>query len=150
LDRKPDAIFVVGTVAKASSPDEVLQPGFDGVVATFNEQGIEVVAIRDNPRFNFNMAECVILNGTDAPQCLPDRSTVFADPSPFDQIDPIPPGLFLVDLSDSLCTPQYCPGVVGNMFVYIDDNHLTKTYSATIGPTLETKILGVTGWSADP
>ena len=33
-----------------------------------------------------------------------------------------------MDMSDFICADGVCPAVVGNVYVYKDDNHLTKTY----------------------
>lgn len=149
-ERKPDAVLMVGTVAKPSSPDEALQPGFSQATGNLIGQGIQVVAMRDNPRFTFNMAECVISNGSKAPQCNPALDTLLADTSPFDAVQDPPAGLFMLDMTDYICGEQKCSGVVGNMFVYIDDNHLTKDYSATMGPVFTQRLLAATDWAPAP
>ncbi|GAA1051076.1 acyltransferase family protein [Arthrobacter russicus] len=149
-ERKPDAVLTVGTVAKPSSSDETLTPGFVEATNNLISQGIQVIAMRDNPRFSFNMAECVISKGSEDPQCNPPRSSLFAAASPFESVSDPPEGLFMLDLTDYLCTPEVCPGEVGNMFVYIDDNHLTMDYSATLGPVFNQRLLAATGWSQDP
>ncbi|WP_026174549.1 acyltransferase family protein [Acaricomes phytoseiuli] len=142
---RPDAVFIVGTVAAPSSPQETIQAGFGKTVNDLIQQGIDVFAIRDNPRFSFNMAECAMTAGPEAPRCNPARNGVLAETSPFELLSRVPEGLYLLDMTDSLCTPEVCPAVVGNIFVYMDDNHLTKDYSATIGPQLYERILDVVG-----
>lgn len=148
--RTPDAVLLVGTVAKPSSPDEVLQPGFMETTNNLIREGIQVLAMRDNPRFTFNMAECVLTNGSEAAKCNPPRSSLLAERSPFESVQNPPEGLFMLDMNDYLCTAEVCPGVVGNMFVYIDDNHLTMDYSATMGPVFSQRLLAATGWSQGP
>lgn len=149
-ERKPNAVLMVGTAAKPSSPAEILQPGFAEATNSLLAQGIQVIAMRDNPRFTFNMAECVITNGTKAPNCNPPRSSLLAERSPFESVQNAPAGLFMLDMTDYICTEDVCPGVVGNMFVYIDDNHLTKDYSATMGPVFTQRLLAATGWPQEP
>lgn len=149
-ERKPDAVLMVGTAAMPSSPDEILQPGFTETTDNLVSQGIQVIAMRDNPRFSFNMAECVISNGAAAQPCNPLRSSLLAPVSPFASVTNPPEGLFMLDMTDYLCTPTVCSGVVGNMFVYIDDNHLTMEYSATMGPVFTQRLLAATGWGQDP
>jgi hypothetical protein len=36
--------------------------------------------------------------------------------------------------------------VVGNVYVYKDDNHLTKTYTQSMAPMFEQQLKQVTGW----
>ena len=40
----------------------------------------------------------------------------------------------LVDLSDFKCTATQCPQVVGGALVLRDTDHLTRTFSTTLGP----------------
>ena len=54
--------------------------------------------------------------------------------------------LQLMDLSD-LVHGGICPGVVGNVYVYKDDNHLTRTYVESMIPMFEERLLAATGWS---
>ncbi|WP_394938874.1 acyltransferase family protein [Psychromicrobium sp. YIM B11713] len=146
LERKPDAVFTIGTASAASSPKEVVLPGFLDATNALEKAGIQMIAVRDNPRFNFNMAECVLNKGAKNAECNPRRASVMADVNPLEQITPMPANLHTIDLTDFICTPMVCPGVVGNMFVYLDDNHLTKDYSVTLGPLLQQKILAAMNW----
>ncbi len=41
-----------------------------------------------------------------------------------------------MDLSDYLCPEDVCFPVIGNVAVYLDDNHLTHMYAATLAPML--------------
>jgi hypothetical protein len=42
----------------------------------------------------------------------------------------------LLDFSDSMCTATLCPPVVGGVLVLRDADHLTRAFSATLGPYL--------------
>lgn len=146
--QKPDAIIVVGTAAAPSSPAEALTPGFEEMVSGWLGQGIQVVALRDNPRFSFNMAECVVREGAEAQACRPPVSNNFPASSPFDTLDMARlPGLSLVDLTDRICTPTECPAVVGNVYVYLDDNHLSAEYAASMADEFAKRLLAVAGWA---
>jgi len=41
-------------------------------------------------------------------------------------------GAYLIDLKDVYCPDGMCSPVVGNIYVYLDDNHVSKTYSRTM------------------
>jgi hypothetical protein len=43
-----------------------------------------------------------------------------------------------------------CPPVIGNVLVYMDDNHLTATYLATMSSVLADAIDRALGWDALP
>ncbi|MCX6500117.1 MAG: acyltransferase family protein [Arthrobacter sp.] len=140
----PDAIVVVGTAASPSSPRETLIPGLESSLKTWTDQGIGVVLLRDNPRFGFNMANCVATKGANAQECRPARDGLFAATSPLDSVQA--PGVAAVDMTDLICNATECPGVVGNTFVYMDDNHLSRTYSASMAPMFQERLLAATGW----
>jgi hypothetical protein len=38
--------------------------------------------------------------------------------------------------------------VIGNTYVYLDDNHVTKTYAASMSPMLGDRLLAGTGWTS--
>jgi hypothetical protein len=103
--------------------------------------------MRDNPRFTFNMADCVSQHGADALACRPLASAVLAEQDPlvpFAQM--FQEGFFPIDMTDYLCPAGDCRGAIGNVFVYLDDNHLTSTYAASMSPMLEQRLLEATGW----
>ncbi len=107
---------------------------------------MEVVGVRDNPRFSMNMPECVQKNGPTAPECNAPLQESLAGSSPLDAYRGKVAGLHLMDLSDFICADGTCPAVVGNVYVYKDDNHLTKTYVQSMIPMFERRLLESTGW----
>jgi hypothetical protein len=106
-----------------------------------------VVGVRDNPRFAINMPECVQKNGPKAPQCNAPLNESLAESSPLDTYRGQVNRLHLMDLSDFICAGGICPAVVGNVYVYKDDNHLTKTYVQSMIPMIEQRLLAATGWT---
>lgn len=144
----PDAIIVVGTAATPSAPGETLIGGFEDTVNSWTEQGIGVLAIRDNPRFDFDMAECVVSKGADAPDCRPRQQDLFAPEPPFAAVEGTIPGLAFLDMTDLLCDGRECPGAVGNTFVYLDNNHLSATYAASLAPMFGERLLEASGWTS--
>lgn len=99
-------------------------------VAPLGEAGITVVNIRDNPRFAFSMPLCVQTRGAEDDRCTPLADTLLAGEWPRDSFEGVPNQRFL-DFTDFLCPPEMgrmCPGVIGNVYVYMDSNHLSRTY----------------------
>ncbi|MFC0488188.1 acyltransferase family protein [Sinomonas atrocyanea] len=133
----PGTVFMVGTVAAASSPAETLSPGLDAVVAALTAKGSTVVAVRDNPRFTFNMADCVARNGASSPKCSAPQSSLLAPKNPLADFAAAHRQHFVqIDMTDLLCPGGVCHGVIGNTYVYLDDNHVTRTYSASMATIL--------------
>jgi len=143
---KPDAIVTVATAASPSSPEERLAQGFEQLARNFTAEGIDVIGIRDNPRFSLNMAECVVSKGSDHASCNPPREDVLPETPAFSPLVGKISGLSLLDMSDSICTKTACPAQVGNMYVYLDTNHLSASYAETMADALENRLLAATGW----
>ena len=147
LEHRADAVFTVASLTHEDAPFETEVPGYLDGVKPFADAGIEIVGIRDNPRFTFNMPQCAQRHGADAPACNPSLSESLVEPSPLENYRGKLPGLYLMDMSDFICARGVCPAVVGNVYVYKDDNHLTRTYVQTMIPMFEQRLLAATGWS---
>ena len=97
-----------------------------------------VLAIRDNPRFDRSMPDCVA--AADATACGVERAAVYAPVPPWAPLD-VPPNVRFLDIADRVCGPDLCPAVIGNVLVYLDDNHLTASYAASMAPLVEGDVL---------
>ena len=45
-------------------------------------------------------------------------------------------GAGVIDMSDQLCVDDRCPAVIGGVLVYVDNHHMTATYSRSVAPAL--------------
>lgn len=154
---QPDVIITVGSRATAS--DESLSAdsgeaehstiGQDEAIEALRSFGIPVVLLRDNPRFTFNAYECADIAlieqvakpnqfGANA-DCGVSRGRALAQMNPADAY--IRPGVATVDMTDFICKETSCPAIIGNVFVYLDDNHLTTTYTRTMAPMLKPRLI---------
>lgn len=132
LDMQPDVVFAVATEAHADREQDTVVPGFPEAARTLVDAGIQVVGIRDNPRYEYNMMECLEQTGASVSECSRDRLDTLSSTPPFGEIVERVPEIALVDATDLICSPSSCAPIVGNIHVYIDDNHLTKTYVASM------------------
>jgi peptidoglycan/LPS O-acetylase OafA/YrhL len=147
MEHKPDAVFTVASLTHVTEPFETEVPGYLEGIQPFTDAGIDVVGVRDNPRFSINMPECVQKKGPDSPDCNAPLEESLAASSPLDDYIGKIDRLHLMDMSDFICEQGTCPAVVGNVYVYKDDNHLTKTYVQSMIPMFEERLLAATGWS---
>ncbi|MDD7934642.1 acyltransferase family protein [Actinomycetospora straminea] len=117
-----------------------------GMVEAWNRlasAGVPVLGVRDNPRFGYAPPSCVDTYGRGAPECDVPRSDLYP-------ADPAPPGgapstMTVLDLSDSICEPTVCPPEIGRVMVYLDDNHLTATFTASLAPVVGPRIAALVG-----
>ena len=134
IKRKPQTVVFIATIAQARSNDERADPSLDETVRRLTEAGIQVIGLRDNPRFEYNIYECAQKAGTDKSSCARPASDKYAAENPakeiFDKYRD--QGAVMVDLKDVYCPDGMCSPVVGNIYVYFDDNHVSKTYGRTM------------------
>ena len=58
------------------------------------------------------------------------------------------PGRFhRIDLSDGVCTPDFCPAIVGNIIVYKDWHHLSATYVRSLTSELSRQMAAAVPWT---
>lgn len=143
VDSGVDAVVVTGTRPAEGAGDHVPET-YTRAWDRLTMAGIPVVAIRDNPWLPFHAAECVAELGGEG--CSVDRALVLSPENPLDEIAADDELLFPVDLSDYFCTDLECSAVVGNVQVYIDEDHLTATYSRTLTVPLGARLGAATGW----
>ncbi|MGW4114496.1 acyltransferase family protein [Actinosynnema sp. NPDC004786] len=132
---KPDLV-----VAAAMSPESYLQDlkwtwdpkamveGYRTVLSALSDADIPVAVIRELPRPAMLVGPCLERNPDEPGRCDTPRDEAIGSAS-----DPLAEaatglrGVRVVDLTDSICRSDVCPGVVGNVVVY-RNNHLTDTY----------------------
>ncbi|KRF08477.1 acyltransferase [Arthrobacter sp. Soil782] len=124
----PDVVFTVASSSHHTRPEDLLVPGYQDAVERLTAGGAQVVAIRDNPRYPFNVPECVERHGPDSNECSSPIAEKLAPENPAAELAEAVPGLHVLDMSDLICPGGICTPVVGNVLVYMDDNHLSATY----------------------
>jgi peptidoglycan/LPS O-acetylase OafA/YrhL len=138
----PDVVVSLGTRI-AYGQREVVPPGFVEAWQQLSDRGVPVIGMRDNPRHERHVPDCLAELGDDAPECAVSPSEVYDD----EVLDvDLPPGVTLLDTRPYFCTGTVCPAVIGNIRVYMDDAHITAMYMRTVAPLLEPDLLALTGW----
>ncbi|CAM4201202.1 acyltransferase family protein [Lacicoccus alkaliphilus] len=127
VEEQPDLVF---TTADATEW-EGLPEGYAEKWAELEEEGVKVFAIKDNPRVEYDIPGCVEQYGEDNEGCyLENDLEDFTDE--IDQLDLS--NVYYADLTDKFCEDDVCKPIIGNVLVYRDDHHITKTYSETLAP----------------
>ncbi|MFC6433016.1 acyltransferase family protein [Nocardiopsis tropica] len=144
---EPDAVFTTGTTtsldASAGFGEEQVVDGYVERWRELEEMGVEVVAVRDTPRFGFDVPEC--LASSTPEECSVEPGTSMAATSPLEGVR-LPDNVTVLDLNDLICEPAVCRPVVGNVLVYWDGSHIGATFMRTLAPALDERLTAATGW----
>ena len=146
LELQPDAVFTVATAAQVGEAADHPVAGLPEAAEQLQEAGIPVVGVRDNPRYEFSMIECAEANGASAPECIRDVSEKLSDPYTVKAFYDAVPGVDLLDFTDLICPGGRCVPVVGNVYVYMDNNHLTTTYTASMADEFDRRFHAAVHW----
>ncbi|MEJ2862341.1 acyltransferase family protein [Actinomycetospora flava] len=143
---RPDAVIVGASRDVRAGLTESTPDGFVAGWRALDGLGIPVVAVRDNPRYDHRPSECFETYGRGAEQCEIPRAELLAPDPPYALRDDVPSNVSFLDLSNEICTPGTCPPEIGNVLVYLDDNHLTASYSRTMSPAVGNQLPSLLGW----
>jgi hypothetical protein len=145
-DLRPDAVVTLASRDVRSGLTEQTPPGFVEQWWRLHELGIPVLAVRDNPRFDFSVPDCVQQYGRDSPRCGAEREAVYTAVPPYALLEDLPPNVSFLDVADAVCDATRCPAEIGNVLVYLDDNHLTASYTASMATLVEERVTAALGW----
>ena len=141
--RSVDLVVTVATAAHPRTAQERLVTGYAEAVRSLTARGVRVVGIRDNPRYPSGVVACVLARATGpAPVRWPRSWQRPTRPARWSGVA----GFTSVDLTDLVCPHGWCPPSVGNVWVYLDDNHLTRSYAATLAPALGQRLRAAGAW----
>lgn len=142
----PDAVFTAGSSEVRVGLTERTPPGYVQQWQRMNDAGIPVVAFRDNPRYDSSRPDCVQQFGPSAPECSVPRAEVYPAVPSYSRVPGVPPNVSFLDMSDMFCDAEKCPAVIGNVLVYLDDNHITATYMTSMSSVVEERLDQALGW----
>jgi SGNH domain (fused to AT3 domains) len=138
-----DLLVTVSTAAHPTTPGERLVRGYAEAVREVTAHGIPVVGLRDNPRFPSGVVACVLERGD--PACSSPTAEKLAATNPAESLASVR-GFTSIDLTDLVCPDAVCVPSVGNVWVYLDDNHLTRSYAATLSSALGERLRAAGAW----
>ena len=140
----PDLVVTVGSRASSDSDYEIVPAGYRAAWQELADLGVPVLALRDNPRWSENPVECVLRE--DAASCTRPLDNAYASVDPLATAAEDVPGVASLDTSRLVCDDEECPPVVGNVYVYMDDNHVSGTYVTTMAEAAEPELRRLIPW----
>jgi hypothetical protein len=88
--------------------------------------------------------ECVLRE--DAAGCARPWYDTYPEPDPVQRAVDGVPGVAYLDTAPLLCDTESCPPVVGGVYVYMDDNHVSGTYVRTMAEAAEPRLRRLVPW----
>ena len=140
---RPDLVISNSTrplLEKGSGIDEV--PASYPTLWDFLEnRAIPFLGLRDNPWFiqeggaPWMVSQCYD-EERDLRACGLERDLFYAPQDPAAGELGARPGMLAVDTSNWFCIDDFCPPVIGNIYVYRDGNHMSDDYALSLAPLL--------------
>ena len=131
----PEAVAMHTTVYRGVGPEEPSEV-LDETVGELLDQDIPVIALRTPPRAAENPLDCLDDGGTVEecttpldPEHMPAER---ADAARLEELSQDGP-LHAVDLLPVLCPEHECSPLIGNISVFMDEDHITATYMESTG-----------------
>lgn len=132
----PDVVVMTVTQTSVDGP-EFLSDVKMQAVQTLMDAGIKVVGLRDSPRFEYGVPDCVEARG--ASECARQQGDLYSSLADLEL--PYGDDFDLVDYSDLWCQDGVCPVVIDGVLTYVDDNHLSWAWTEANRDRLEVSVL---------
>jgi peptidoglycan/LPS O-acetylase OafA/YrhL len=124
--------------------------GMAPYVTELLRHGIKVVAIHETPELGRNVPDCLSgRRGSIAACSTSARKALWRHTSIDGAAAKLGSRLPVVDMNDYLCTSRTCLPVVGNVVVYRDTQHLTRTITLSLAPYLDERLHATGAFTAD-
>jgi hypothetical protein len=124
---QPDVVLTTSTRTSPDSADEEMLEGMADAAEILTARGIDVLSIRDNPRWEENAYECAeaVIGEDGTPEeadeaCGADASEKYAPEDPAADLVAAEGGgsLTSLDFSEQICPEGRCAPVLGDTYVY--------------------------------
>ena len=125
---RPDLVMLPAT--RSMPGGETVFPEIIPLVERLEATGAQVIAFRDNPRFDFALYPCAQDEGFDALQCQGVDPRI--DIGAF-QSQVVAVGAIWIDLNAFICPGGTCAPAMGGVVTYLDESHLTAPFARTLG-----------------
>ena len=148
---KPDVVVTTSTRPRDGGTGDWTPPGYVNVYDKFLRAGIRVVGLRDSPWPKDQNGRTLdtpicLQRGGNARTCGTPRSRVLSATDPAAPVAASRPRFHQIDLTRGICTPRFCPAIVGNVIVYKDWHHLSASYVRTLSIELDRRMGPALRW----
>ena len=150
IAERPDFLFTTATRPWNIKAGDVMPGTYVGIWQTLSQNNIPILAMRDTPWLvrrsqPFFPADC-LADGGNGISCGIRRADVLSRTNPTETWVARFPLLKPLDMSDAVCRRDVCRAVEGNVLLYHDSHHISKTYMRTMANELGRQIGAATRW----
>src|SRR5699024_4538058 len=116
-------------------------PGITETLPAITGRGTTVLAVRALPRFEDDPARCAAVHGADAAACEVPLPAPLSGPRPdAGLLGTVGRAAVPVDPGPLVCAGGTCSPVIGRVMVFLDEDHLTGTYAATMADGVDAQL----------
>lgn len=133
-----DLVIAHGTVS--DTKNEQIQNGLQLQLKKVADLGIEVLAVRDNPRYSFNVLESLEQSGEQQTIEKMNAENNQLDKEAWQVLEKKYTEFHTLDLTNYFKVDGKFKPIIGNVVVYRDFDHMTNTYSESFSPLFIKKI----------
>jgi len=144
---KPDIVITAGQRGEGYDDsgelsEDAMRSGLADAWGKLTDAGIKVGVLSDTPQTGSEIYACVSEHPDDLTQCTYDRAHgVAASGHDVQASAARAAGVPFVDLTPWICPTETCAPVIGNVLIYRQGSHLTKTYIETLAPRLDAELV---------
>lgn len=134
---------------RSAAEQERMAPAYAEAIAPLLQAGSRVIAMRDTPRFEFNVPECVDRYPNHPERCSAPVTERMAAVNPVDTFlaeHDYGDRVVSLDMTRLICPDGLCQPVIGNVVTYLDDSHLSKTFVQSADEIFARRFIKATGW----
>lgn len=121
-------------------PNRAAQRGYRASWGPLIARGATILALRDTPAAGTGVQHCLDVNGDAVSRCQLSTTRAFAAKDYLTLAAQRIRGARVLDMTESFCRAGFCPAVIGNVLVYRDSQHITRTYANTLTRPLQRAI----------
>ena len=143
LDYLKDAdvdLVVSHATASDTYKDKIQQQMIDQLQFVKDEYGIEALAVRDDPRYSFNVLESLETKGEEETIRKMNAAENQKDEAFWRKFEAENKSIHKIDLTEYFKMNGQFQPIIGNVIIYRDNRHITNTYSESFGPVFKEKI----------
>ena len=125
-----------GRGLRRDASNEAVVEGYASTLTKLRDTGAPVAVIEDVPRPDKDIPECVSQSLDRLQDCAFPRNKALAGPRVNVRAAKEVEGTILIDPTPMVCPGEACPAVIGDVLVYRNGAHLTRTYVDSLAPWL--------------
>lgn len=132
-----DIDLVIGQATASDTDRESIQNSLTNQLQLVADEGVKVLALRDNPRYEFNVLEAIEQSSVEEATEKMNAGVLQLDEEAWKVIGSKHPDFHLLDLTDYFKVDGEFKPIIGNIVIYRDYDHITNTYAESFAPVFE-------------